>query len=701
MLVPSKWLRELVDYDITDEELAKRLTMAGTQLEAFQRSDDGELVFDFDIMPNRPDCLSIVGIAREASAVTGKPLVLPEVTVREGERTAGDMTSVAVEDAGLCPRYIARIIYDVKVGPSPLWMQRRLQACGVRPINNVVDITNYVMLELNQPLHAFDYDLLSENRIIVRRARPGERIVTLDGEERPLDHDVLVIADATRPVAIAGVMGGLESEVRDDSRTILLESANFDRVSIWRTSRRLKLRTEASTRFEKGLDPNNARLGADRACQLMEELGVGKVARGAVDIYPSPEEPKVFTLRSGRIGRLLGIDISADEIAEILGRLSMSVERLGDHEGLGEHDLRVTVPTFRRDISGEADFVEEVARIHGYERINASMLTGAVPEREPGRARRLMGLVRDIVRGCGFSEAITFSFTSPKMFDVLRLPQDSPCRDAIAIMNPLTEEQSIMRTTLLGSMLEVLELNISRGNRDVAVFELGRRFLKDSREPSGCKERETLAGAAMGSLSIPSWGVARREVDFYDIKGVIEELLSRMGVRGFAFERCDHPSFHPGRCARVVLGGTGSGGTELGVFGELHPEVRAGMGFPGRPYLFELDLDELVRVADPAGHVRPLPRHPSVVRDIAVIAVKDLPCEAIEEAIRSVGGDLVEDVRLFDVYEGSQIPEGHRSLAFSVTYRAQDRTLTDEEVNAIWSQVRDKLVAGLGVSVRQ
>ncbi len=660
----------------------------GTPIAAALGLDDA--VLEIEVYPNRPDHLSVYGIAREVAALTGGSLRRPETEVDEADQAAEEVASVEVLDPDLCPRYIARVIRGVKIGPSPAWLQRYLRAAGMRPINNVVDITNFVMLELGQPLHAFDYDRLAGGKIVVRRARPGERITTLDGQERELDPEMLLICDAERPVAIAGVMGGEDSEVRPETTNILLEAAYFDPISVRRTSKRLGLRTEASYRFERDLDPHLAELAADRAARLMAELAGGQVLRGKVDVATSLPSPKRLKLRMKRVRGMLGLDLATSEAQRILRGLGFGVEV--DPDGAA---LNVEVPTFRRDIEGEADLIEEVARIYGYDAIPATLPAGG--SLRGGLAWPLPAVerVRSLLASQGLYESITYSFTSPKLLDRMRIPADHPWRKAIKLANPLSDEQSIMRRSLLPSLVESAALNVRRQVSDIRLFELGKVYVPHSLPLASLPdERWTLAIAMSGEAPTHVWGEPPRKVDFYDLKGIVELVLEELGQRG-EFSAAEHPALHPGRTAKVT-----AGGVEIGWLGELHPQVAEAMDLRDRTYVAELDLETLFALPPEERVYTPLPRYPAVERDLALLVPRSVSAERVVELIRREGGPYLREVALFDVYEGKQVAQGYRSLAYAMVYRADDRTLTDEEVAEAQRRIEEALARELGVTVR-
>lgn len=698
----------------------------------------GDTILELEITPNRPDCLSVIGVAREIAALTGQTLRLPSVEAPEEGPPAADLVAVDIENPDLCPRYIAMVVQDVVVRPSPKWMQERLERAGMRPINNVVDVTNYVMLEWGQPLHAFDYDTLRGRRIIVRTARPGETIVTLDGQERKLSAEMLVIADVERPVAIAGVMGGLETEVGERTTTVLLESANFNPVSIRRTARALSIPSEAQRRFEKGLPPELTVPAIRRAAQLIRELARTperrpRIARGMVDAYPRPAEPRRIRLAASEVRRVLGMDIPADRQERILVSLGFEVAR-------EDQALLVTVPYWRRDITLPADLVEELARISGYDELPATLPDGRLPPPKIDRARYWEDVARDVLVACGLSECITYVLTSRERLRRLLPAEQAPALprpgegtdgalvaevearllplgiQPLRLWNPMTSDADVLRTSAMSHLLETLWSNLRFQDSGVALFEIGRIYLPD---PSGRElpqERKTIT-VVLGQYKTSPRRPAPLEYDFYDLKGIAETLFERMGIREVAFRPVTHPTFHPGRAAVITLpaqvpgGGAPATGSAVarrgtvaeqvaGILGEVNPEVRRNFDIDERAYLMGLDFDLLLQYATTERHYRPLPKHPPVVQDIAVIVDEAVLAAEVERVIRAAGGALVADVRLFDVYRGDPIPPGKKSLAYTITYQAPDRTLTDEEVNQHQARIVQRLARELGATLR-
>jgi phenylalanyl-tRNA synthetase beta chain len=649
-----------------------------------------DYVLELDLTPNRGDCLSMVGVAREVAALTGVRPCLPEIPEGDGGlSTPGEEEiRVTVADPHLCPRYTMRLLTDIRIGPSPLWMQQRLRAAGMRPINNMVDVTNYVMLELGQPLHAFDRDLIRGGEIIVRRAFPGEKIITLDDQERTLTGEMLVIADPVGAVGIAGVMGGANSEITPGTRRVLLESACFNNISIRKTARALGLRSEASNRFEKGVDPRGTLRAANRAAFLMEEMGAGRMLPLVVDVCPREITPVKIDIRPERVGKLLGAAIPAEEIKDILTRLEFKVE--------GTASFLVTVPTFRPDVEQECDLVEEVARIYGYNRIEGKMLQGTLTPAQRFSRQKLEDQIKDLLAGWGLTEIVTYSFYSPRYYDYLRLPEDHPLRRCIPLQNPISEMQSVMRTTLLPNMIETLATNLKRKNTDLAFFEIGRTYRTQLPIRELPQEPRFLALGLAGRARESNWNRPEEPVDFFTLKGLLEALGQELGLGPLTFVPGEHPSFHPGRQAEIWVDEE-----QLGLMGELHPDVGAAWDIEERLYLAELDLEALAGKVKGELRYRQLPRFPFVVRDLAILVEERVTAAQVEEVIAAAGGELLVEVKLFDQYQGKQIPAGKRSLAYSLVYRAPDWTLTDEEVTEIHTRIVRALAGNLGAALRQ
>lgn len=626
---------------------------------------------EFEITSNRPDCLSVIGLAREAAVTFGKELRLHTPAVKQSGGDINAMLSVTIENTALCPRYSARVVKNVRIAPSPRWMRERLRASGVRPINNLVDITNYVMLEYGQPMHAFDHRYVADGQIVVRNAKPGETITTLDGVERTLSPEMLVIADSEKPVAVAGVMGGEYSGIMDDTDTVVFESAVFHGASVRTTSKKLGMRTEASGRFEKGLDPANTLPALERACELVELLGVGDVVNGLIDADYSDKTPRTVTLEPEWINRFIGIDLPETEMVRILTSL-----------GFGCDGRTITIPSFRADVGHKADIAEEIARIYGYNNIPATALRGMAdgaltPEQQFNRT------ISEVMRACGCDQVQTYSFISPKYYDKIRLPADSILRDSVTIRNPLGEETSVMRTTMLPSILEVLARNYNNRNPEAMLFETGTIYVKNA-------DPEKLPHES-GVLGIGLYGP---DADYYTLKGIVEALMNTICAEADYAAVTDAPTFHPGRCAEILLNGL-----RAGTMGEIHPLVAENYGIGTRCYVASVDVDALFAARTAEKSYKPLPKYPAVTRDIALICDEELPVLTLEKAIRNAAGKLLESVALFDVYRGKQLGENKKSLAFSLVLRSAEGTLTDEQADAAMKRIL-KAVEALGAQRR-
>ena len=644
----------------------------------------GDTIFDMDMTPNRPDCLSMVGIAREVAALTGQGLHLLEIEYEEKALPIDQQISVEIAAPDLCPRYCASLITGIKVAESPRWMQQRLLRCGMRPINNIVDITNYVMLEYGQPLHAFDYHQIKGKKIIVRRATEGETIISLDGIERLLSGDMLVIADEEQAVAIAGVMGGADSEVSQETTSILLESANFSPPSIHYTGRVLCLPSEACMRFERGIRPELTLPALKRATQLIIQLAGGQAAKGLVDAYPGKQEPESIRLSTSQVKQLLGVEFSLDQIVEVLTSLGF------DCEVASASEVGVIAPYWRSDIHQAVDLIEEVARIIGYDKIPATMLAQPVPRQNPEPIISLKQKVRHSLIGYGFQEVITYSLTSLEMLNKL-LPESHPLEPIpLRVANPMTLEQEYLRPNLRANLLAVLSPNRRYEDSGIRLFELGKVYLP--RQKDLPNEPEVLCGILSGSRFEKSWHGGDDLFDFYDAKGVVEGLLSQLDVEA-SFEESKDESLHPVKQAAIVIAGN-----KLGVVGELHPKVLEAFEIPGAAYLFEINLTALLPFS--LGHkmFQPISRFPTIVRDIALIVDAGVTHQTVKDIIKSF--PLVERVTIFDVYSGEQVPPGKKSLAYSITFQSPAHTLTDEEVNQVQQQILDKLSSELGATLR-
>lgn len=636
-------------------------------------------VVDFEITPNRPDCLCMLGMAREASAVFRRPLKYPDVTVKNEVDDVKNYIDVEIRRPDLCSRYAARVVKDVKIDQSPWWMQKRLMAGGVRPINNIVDITNYVMLEYGTPLHAFDITNVEGGKIIVDTAKDGEKFTTLDGAEREIDSDCLLINDTVKGIALAGVMGGLNSEIKEDTNTILIEAACFDPDGTRRTSKKLGLRTEASSRFEKGVDSNLCRTAADRVCQLIELLGAGTVVAGAVDVYPEKYEAKPVKIRTARINGLLGLSLSTAEMKEILERLEMKVVADGDV-------MTVTPPTIRFDLPEEIDFVEEVARIYGYDNHPSTLPEGSEIAEKPAD-REIEDMVKEKLMGMGLNEIQTYSFVSPKGVDRLFIDEGSFKRDFVTLINPLGEDTSVMRTTLIPNMLDVLERNYTRNTSKVEAFEVGRIFLNAFKTEEGLPTEKK-------NICIGMYGAG---CDFYELKGVVNTLLEELGISEptYTAEK-NEAAFHPGRCAVVS-----KDDAVIGTLGELSAKVADQYNLPERVYIAELDFETVFRLCDLEILYKPIPKFPAIERDIALVVEEGIEAGKIASLIKQKGGDLLEKVELFDVYKGKQVKEGFKSMAYALRYRDLSKTLTDEEISKPHEEILKALREVFNANLRE
>jgi phenylalanyl-tRNA synthetase beta chain len=642
-----------------------------------------DVVIEVGVTPNRPDCLSVIGIAREVAAILGKRVNHPDYAVSEEGEDIERLVSVEIIDSEGCPRYSCRVITGITIAPSPEWLKTRLEASGIRSINNVVDVTNLVLLELGQPLHAFDYDLIEGRKIIVRPAKEGESIGTLDGIERTLTREDLLICDAQKPVAIAGVMGAANTEISGLTRNILLESAYFNPVMVRRTSRRANLRSESSYRFERGVDPNGVVRALDRASELIRRLSGGRVARGKIDVYPNPIMPKELSLSTGRVNSVLGAEIESDGIRQILEGLEIKALNTKD----GEISFRV--PTFRVDITREIDLVEEVARHYGYNSIDATLPAVRMKTEGVKKEKAIEGRLKDVLTSLGFLEVINYSFEDPEFLGLFS--KNEPLR----ILNPLNKEGSVMRTNLIAGILRNVIFNLSHQVRDIRVFETGRVFIPgENRLPL---EIRKIAGAVTGKRQVDIWD--KEEFDFFDLKGILERVFEVFSIsEGVRFEEAPQIRFlHPGKSAKALLGGE-----EAGFFGGLHPEFQERLGISKRVYIFEIDLDKLSSsVKGVEKRFRPLPKFPSVRRDIALVVDESVAVGEVLNEIKKVESSLIEDVNVFDVFKGEPVGKGKKSIAVSMILRASDKTLTDEEANEAQAKALKRLESALGAELRK
>ncbi|GAC1656582.1 MAG: phenylalanine--tRNA ligase subunit beta [Ktedonobacteraceae bacterium] len=707
----------------------------------------GEVVLEFTIKAHRGDLSSIIGIAREVAALTKQPLHIPQPVLHEQGKPTAEMVQVTVEDADLCPRYSARIVSGVQIGPSPAWMSRRLLMAGMRPINNVVDITNYVMLEFGQPLHGFDYDLVRQRHIIVRRAHTGEEMTTLDDVKRKLTTDMLLITDPQGPTAIAGVMGGAISEVSSQTTTVLLEAANFQAANVRRTSVTSGLRTDASSRFEKGLDPELTLCGANRAMQLMAELAGGTVHPGAVDVYSTPVEPRTLLFSPAEVEWLTAVKVTSHEVSEALSALGFGIVEVTPTGALYENGrlqdslLQVTVPTYRGDIVEGADLVEEVVRMIGYNSIPSTIPVGPLPEPQVHSWFAREYAVRNLLIGAGLTEIVTYAMTSrARMVNLLAqvdassarfllqapqnvstngssadvvashststaiVPFDVRSIPAVTLVNPLSSDLEAMRLTLMSGLLETVQENSKRNKAGLRFFEIGRRYLPSNEEIAQPDERRSIGIALCGPAEI-SWSAElARPADFYDLKGVIETLLAGLHIIHYRFTPTQHPTFHPGRCALLELVRLSLEGEEtfspVGVLGEVHPAVQQRYDLPYRAYLCEFDLEQLYAAVPERLSYLPISRHQELTRDLALVVDQQVAAQNIHDAIVENGGKLLRSAVLFDVYTGEPIPAGKKNLTYSLTYQSQERTLTDTEANILQEAIMRALHKKFGAVLR-
>ncbi len=632
-----------------------------------------DALIEFEITSNRPDCRSIIGLARESAVTLNKKLKFPEISIKCSDEKMEFEIDIQTD---LCKRYCGKVIKDVKIAPSPYWMQRRLIEAGMRPINNIVDITNYVMIELGQPLHAFDLDDIKYNKMIVRLADEGEKFTTLDGVERTLDKDMLVIGNKDKTLDLAGIMGGENSEIKNTTTSVFLEGASFSKENIRLTSKKLGLRTEASSRFEKGIDINLAETAVKRACQLIEELKCGIVLDGMLDYYPHKEEAQKITVNPVRINKLLGVDIPMSEFIDILERLEFKTNLISSEK------LELIVPSFRLDIVEDADILEEIARIYGYENIPAKELEGNTTAGIKTEKQKFVDNLKKASNSCGLNEILTYSFVSPKGVDKINLDKEDSKREFVKIMNPLGEETSVMRTTLIPNMIDVLQTNISHKVTEAYLFECGNTFTPKEGLPVEVKKYVI--------------GMYGKEVDFFDLKGAVETVLENVCFNDFEIEpETKNPTFHPGRCAKIVLNNI-----EIGTFGELHPDVLENYDLNQRIYIAEINIDLVFENINKVKVYTPLSKYPSTSRDIALLVKDSVFVKQIEDIIKENGEGIVESYELFDVYKGSQIEEGYKSIAYSITYRDKKKTLTDEEVSRVHDKILKELSEKLDANLR-
>ncbi len=653
-----------------------------------------DTVFEIEITPNRPDCLSVIGVAREIAAILKVRLKYPDFTLIDKGNQIAERTSVTIEAPDHCPRYVARLLEDIKVKPSPFWLQERLLSVGLRPINNMVDVTNFVLMETGQPLHAFDFDNLAEDRIVVRTASKGETFVTLDKKERVLDSETLMICDGQKAVAVGGVMGGLNSEIEDRTTRVLIESAYFNPVSIRRTSKRLGLSTDAAYRFERGVDPAGQIRAANRAAKLMAELGGGRLVSGLIDEYPRRQSAKRLKLSVKNTNRLLGTELRHTQIAKLLKSIEFTVEKKSPKKD--DDILRVTAPSFRVDISRPEDLMEEVARLSGYNHIPTTFPAMPAARHHAHKEIELRDRMRQLMTGFGFRETINYSFMHKQSGDRLRLRPDDPRRQLVDILNPLTEDQAVMRTSLVPGLLQTVHYNISQQKKNLRFFEIGKVFINE--DPRHLpREPEILAGIWTGSRHGGSWHDQATDCDFYDIKGVVEGLLNALQIDGIHFTR-----LHENQSAYTRTGHSAQilcGDALLGLVGEIHPEVLSNYDLKQPSFLFELNFDQLVPLIKDTIQSKPVPRFPAVFRDITIIVDIDIEAQKIITEVQNRPEKLVESFNLLNVFEGNPIAEGKKSVSLRITYRSSEKTLKDEDVTSIHQSIADRLVKAFKASL--
>jgi phenylalanyl-tRNA synthetase beta chain len=655
-----------------------------------------DTVFDFEIHSNRPDLMSIIGIAREVAAITNNKLKTPEIKIKEkDERIEKDIT-VKVEAEDLCPRYTGRVIKDIKIEESPLWLKWKLRLLGARPINNIVDITNFVMMETGQPLHAFDLDLIKGKTIIVRKNRPGETICTLDDVERQLPSNSLVIADTEGAIALAGIMGGKYSEIDQNTKNVFLESAYFNSVNNRRSTTKFGLRTEASNRFEKGIDKEVQIYALDRAADLISKIAMGKISSGKIDTNEKLYQPCKINLRIKRVNRILGQLLDKDEsktknkIINILDKLEFKVV-----EDKGEC-IEVIPPSFRGDVEREIDVIEEIARIYGYDKIKPTLFNTTIAQEGKNFRFRVVDHARETLIGCGLNEVITYSFISPDIFDRIRIPEGHKLRNTIKIKDPMTRDQSLMRTSLISSLLEVIKWNTNRQAEVVKIFEVGKIYLPYPDKPNSLPNEKLIIAGAINKTGRGDIWEKSLSLDIFDVKGIIETVFQGLKVKNWEVVPGNHPAFHPLRNGKIVVGGE-----EVGIFGEIHPEVINNYRIPGKVNLFEIDFEKFLPNVPSDIKYCVLPKYPSVQRDLALIVKEEILSADIIKAIKFIDEKLIKKVTLFDIFKGKQIGDGYKSLAYSVVFQAEDRTLIDQEVENIYKKIREQLITKFSAKIRE
>ncbi|MFQ3549019.1 MAG: phenylalanine--tRNA ligase subunit beta [Armatimonadota bacterium] len=694
MKVSINWLKDYVDINQSLDTLADGLTMAGLEVEQIDHLSENDFinaggegksadtVFDVSITPNRGDALSMIGIAREAAALNGTSVKSPNPEITFSNEKASDFIDISIKDPDLCKRYVGIIIRGVEIKESPGWLKDRIIAAGMRPINNVVDITNYVMVELGQPLHAFDYTLLKGGKIIVRRAVDGEKIKLIDEVERKLDSNMLVIADEEKPVALAGVMGGFESEINNNTKDILIESANFDCVCIRRTSKKINLTTESSYRFERGVDPSITALAAKRCVELIKQLGGGEVADGVIDVYPSVISPLVIDLRPQRVVEVLGVDIREDQIIKILNSYGISAEK-------NDNILKCTVPTVRTDITREIDLIEEVIRGYGYDKMDTTLPKKSMQGHD-SKEGILTEKIRNILMACGGQEVLTHSIISSKL---VKIADENT--EYLKIRNPLSEDLDAVRASLLPNLLEVVSRNQSHGLNDLNIFESGKVYYNFNND---CDEKLAVAGLIVGSIWGNAWAIPTKLIqsDFYNAKGIVENLLSRLGIENVVFEAVsDITIMHPTRTAKIIINGL-----DAGFVGEIHPDVIKEMDVRGKPCGYELDFDILMKSLPKKKKFAELPKFPSSYRHLSLVISENVRYSDLEKVCMESCSELLSEVGLLDEYKGEPIERGKKNLTISLIFRSNEKTLTDEEVNSAVEKIRNGLKKSLEVTFR-
>ena len=655
-----------------------------------------DTIFDFEIHSNRPDLMSIIGIAREVAVITNKKLKIPEIEIREEGKRIEEDISVKIEAEDLCPRYSGRIIKDVKVEESPLWLKWKLKLLGMRPINNIVDITNYILMETGQPLHAFDLGLIQEKTIIVRRSRTGETIQTLDDTERQVPENALLITDSKEPIALAGIMGGMYSEISQKTKNVFLESAYFDPVNNRRTTTKLGLRTDASNRFEKGIDKEIQIYALNRAAELMQKIAYGRISPGVMDTNNKFYKPYKIKLRIERVNKILGLVLDKDKNENKKNIISI-LEKLDFKIGKNTDDyLEVVPPSFREDVKREIDVIEEIARIYGYDRIKPTLFRTTIAQEGKSIRLKLIDRIREILIGCGFNESITYSFISPEIFDKIGIPNGNALRNTIKISNPLTRDNSVMRTTLIPGLLEVVKWNISRQAERVKIFEMGKIYLPDTSQKDSLPLEKLMISGAMIKIGRGNIWEKLSFSDIFNIKGIFETVLIDLRIKDWKILHGNHPSLHPLRNGRIMINEK-----EIGIFGEIHPEVLKKYRISGKVYVFEIDFEKLLPLIPLDIHYQVLPKYPSIQRDLALVVKNEILSHDIVETIKSIDDKLIKKVILFDVFRGAKIGEGLKSIAYSIVFQAEDRTLTDKEVDEIDKKIREKLAQKFDARMRE